>query len=621
MKRPSHRESINLMLKHYPSLFYLPSIRILLTASLLVRLPLGFLISLLAYPLANFSALSIWDILLKGIWAWFILSASILFSDYLISKLLLKEDLIFSSFNRVTFISLLSDTFFIVFAAIGLLLKCLHVEIYLRILFLGFYAALTFRLLVIDTISFAKKHIRVMLSVFQPTLFLLLSTLLVSLFEQRILNPYTTLYYSLSALIFSIIGVWLFKRSLDVEGEKLFGIPSLKVAKAFAANWAEDIREPLEEILEQLGEERIVSISTLAFRDKSTKRPKAIIVVPNIHPGPFKNIGSSLLPSMIKEALEKEFQCTVSVPHGISGHELDLSSQAENEKVIKSLIASLKELKDFSSRVTSFFMVEERGAKAGCQIFDNCAFITLTTSPESMEDLPPELNDAIVKKALEKGFSWAIVVDTHNCTDESSDVQRAIRFLEEAAYLALEKASLLKNAALNEMRVGAGSVHPEGLGLKEGMGPGGITAIIVETNGEKTAYVTIDGNNMASGLREEILSSLKELGIEHGEVFTTDTHAVSAIVLNKRGYHPIGEAIDHKIIIEEVKKAICVALENMAPAEVSWSRVDIPKIKVIGERRISELSLLTDNVIRKAKKNFIIFAILGALYMAVLLTI
>ena len=78
--------------------------------------------------------------------------------------------------------------------------------------------------------------------------------------------------------------------------------------------------------------------------------------------------------------------------------------------------------------------------------------------------------------------------------------------------------------------VGAATVFPKEFTLKDGMGTGGITAIVVQVEKQKTAYVVIDGNNMISGLREKILAALTSVGFDESEVFTTDTHAVSAIV-------------------------------------------------------------------------------------------
>ena len=81
------------------------------------------------------------------------------------------------------------------------------------------------------------------------------------------------------------------------------------------------------------------------------------------------------------------------------------------------------------------------------------------------------------------------------------------------------------------------------------------------------AYVVIDGNNMVSGLREEILTSLKGLGIEEGEVFTTDTHSVSALILGKQGYHPIGEAMDKRKLVDYIKQATLEATSKLEPVQ------------------------------------------------------
>ena len=36
------------------------------------------------------------------------------------------------------------------------------------------------------------------------------------------------------------------------------------------------------------------------------------------------------------------------------------------------------------------------------------------------------------------------------------------------------------------------------------------------------------------------------------EVFTTDTHAVSAVVVGPRGYHPVGEAMNPDRLIADI---------------------------------------------------------------------
>ena len=137
--------------------------------------------------------------------------------------------------------------------------------------------------------------------------------------------------------------------------------------------------------------------------------------------------------------------------------------------------------------------------------------------------------------------------------------------------------------------------------------------------GKVSAYVTIDGNNMVSGLRDKILYSLKDLGVDSGEVLTTDTHEVNAVVMTARGYHPLGEAIPHERLISYVKAAVVEALNNMEPTSVAWRAGGVPNVKVIGEKQIEELPFLADKSVHRAKRVAVpLFAVAGLVLIALL---
>ncbi|MCK5628913.1 DUF2070 family protein, partial [Candidatus Bathyarchaeota archaeon] len=164
--------------------------------------------------------------------------------------------------------------------------------------------------------------------------------------------------------------------------------------------------------------------------------------------------------------------------------------------------------------------------------------------------------------------------------------------------------SLREAASLptSSFKIGSATVFPEGFSLNDGMGPGGITVVVIEAVGQKTAYVVIDGNNMVSGLREQILSALKSIGFNDCEVFTTDTHAVSAVVFGRRGYHPIGEAIDDMKLIGCIEDTAKRASTNLETCKAGYLKIVVPEVKVIGKARLNSLSLLVDNALRRAKK-------------------
>jgi putative membrane protein len=382
------------------------------------------------------------------------------------------------------------------------------------------------------------------------------------------------------------------------------------------ASWAEDVNAPFERLFERFSQVSEVQVSALLFRD-SGKAVKALMIVPAFHPGPFKSVGSSGLPYMIQVEAESRIKnCLALVPHGLSGHDLDLATQAENQVVLERTL-KLIETSDFGAKATPSLHIKENGATVGCQIINGCALLTLTLAPETVEDLPPELNQMLINEAKNNGFSTAIAVDAHNSINGSFKIDEAIKPLREAAFASLQKASKLK---ATDFQIGVARETPKEFGLAEGMGPGGIAVLVIKVRDQTTAYVTIDGNNMITGLRQKILAALTEIGINEGEVFTTDTHVVNAVVLDARGYHPVGEAMNHDLFIDYVKRATRRALENLEPAEAAWATDTVSNVKVIGEQQIAAMSTLLDKAMKRARNLAItVFPLAAAILAALLL--
>jgi len=380
---------------------------------------------------------------------------------------------------------------------------------------------------------------------------------------------------------------------------KLLGTSSFRLVGAFTASWVVDYNEPLESFLDEIGTETDIRACLLVFEDRETHRPIGALATLGVHPGPFRYVGSSPLPALLKEALEAELGCPAAVPHGLSGHELNLTSRRECEKLILALISALRNLKGPYEGGSIMVRSEGRGAKASCQLFGPLAFITLTAAPETMEDLPPELESLITKRAQELGLEGAMVIDAHNSTDGPPDRTNLIGRFSSTALKALEEAVGLPRGGL---KVGMATVWPAEFSIEEGMGPGGITALAVEAPGQRAIYVVIDGNNMVAGLRERLLSELRALGFHDGEVMTTDTHVVSAQVLTERGYHPVGEAMDWDVLADYVKQVALSALKAMRPAVVRWATIEARGLKVFGAEQLERLCDLPVELMRAAKR-------------------
>ncbi|MEJ2281169.1 MAG: DUF2070 family protein [Candidatus Bathyarchaeota archaeon] len=533
-----------------------------------------------------------------------------LISDLIISHWPMKNDLIFN-YRRCSALSFFSSLILFAILIFGTFISIFlgAPNLWIKFFFLSISGALILRLLVFSITSFVGIKSALFSSLLQPILILLLVLAMGStiVYDVRL----QLLVYFTISLSIPILTVLTFKYFMDNIGKRDVGIGSSILFKAFLANWTEDLNAPLEKFFEQLGNEQDIRFSLLTFTAKD--RVKAAIIVPALHPGPFKNLGSSLLPYLIQTELQNKLNCVVSVPHGLVGHELDVSSQSENQRIVKNILNRVVSSK-YNSKATPLVRTENGDSKASCQIFGNCAFITLTTAPKTMEDLPPELDSFIVDEAKKCGF-FALAIDAHNSMDDSFDQDAVVASFRKASIDCLKKAIDLNFSSFS---LGAAAVRPSDFTVSEGMGAGGISVMVVNVAGQNIGYVTIDGNNMVSGLREKILVTLKDLGIDDGEVFTTDTHSVCGMIRSRRGYNLVGEAIDHTKLIQYIKKATSEAINNIEPVETSFQTEVIPKVKIIGEKQITELTVLADKTTERVKKLALTLFPLAAVFLFLL---
>ena len=590
-------------IKHYSSLFRLPSYS-----------KMALLLALLCFAGGTFSALIVFpfpESLMFGFALGCALFFVTLISDYATSSLILKRDVIYDV-RRATGLSTFSWGLWVFFIFLGVAVSPFFGVFWgVKLCLLGFPAVVILRLIALLSTSAVDSRKLFIASVTGPVFcyfFFMITWRLAGFY-----SPFFIVFL-VPAVLISVVSSALFTYMISQVGVGMLGVSGLAIFKAFLLNWIANLNEPFEKILEELGESHDVEVDLIAFGSKKSK-PKAIMVVPSVHPGPFKNVGSSLLPFMIKKSLEDKLQCTVCVPHGLLGHEFDLASQLQNEKMLKSIIGNIQF--GFSEDKASPFVTASDGrATACCQIFGGTVFVSLTLAPNTTEDLPQELGLFVRQEAKKLGLERCIVVNAHNSIDGAISIDEALASLRKVVVSCLEKAVSLKRLSFE---IGAATVFPREFSLRDGMGQGGITVVTVKVGEQKTAYIIIDGNNMISGLREKILSTLSSIGVDEGEVFTTDTHSVNAIVLSERGYHPIGEVMNREKLITYIKEATTKALNNIERVASTCQTITIPNVKVIGESLLEKLCLLIDKALKRAKVVAVpIFAVSGLFLMLIL---
>jgi predicted neutral ceramidase superfamily lipid hydrolase len=169
--------------------------------------------------------------------------------------------------------------------------------------------------------------------------------------------------------------------------------------------------------------------------------------------------------------------------------------------------------------------------------------------------------------------------------------------LAKSAKLAMKE---IKGTRLGTLSLGVAQKLPHDIPLRDGMGLGGIVVFWLKVGEESFVYVVFDSNNMARGLREEILAALKEMGAADGETMTSDTHMVNGIVSARLGYYPLGAATNSRVVVDHVKRIADEAKRNIEPVEASMSSSEI-EVRTLG---MSSLSHLMSFVLKTARLTF-----------------
>ncbi|MCJ7719013.1 DUF2070 family protein, partial [Candidatus Bathyarchaeota archaeon] len=268
---------MNSVVKHYASLFRLPSYEKVILLQALICVGCWVCSALILFR-------TIEGVLLGFSLGWLLFVIGFFF-DYLSNILVLRNDPIYD-LRRTSTVSLFSLGLWFLFILFGSAIGSLFgLSWWIRLVLLGFSGVLILRLIVFQSSSSTSLDRTVMMSLLQPFSCLLPFLLLWTQMGYTI-SLSMCFFLALSPII-SFFSARSFLFLLNRVGEQTLKIPALSLFKAFLLNWVVGLNAPFEEFLERLGEEQDVNVSLLKF---DANKPKVVIVVPSVHPGPFKNV-------------------------------------------------------------------------------------------------------------------------------------------------------------------------------------------------------------------------------------------------------------------------------------------------------------------------------------------
>jgi len=372
------------------------------------------------------------------------------------------------------------------------------------------------------------------------------------------------------------IAVWLFIIVVERPMKANFRVGPLEMANAFLAHLSEGSRK-LDDFFRSLGESVVVpQVSLLLHREG---KEEIFVTVPNVHPGPLGEIGGSNLPKILHGMLGSGSM----VFHGSASHDFNPVDEEEVRKVGSAVLAARPpSCPNTGCTVSARYRCGSVEVLA--QAFGDTILVAATRSPLVTEDLDFALGFAIMR-SCEKYFHHAAFIDAHNCMDTMADgVYPATELAME--YLGAADEACAATAKAAQARFSAGyAARALPFSRQEGFGDLGVQVLVIDTGGQKTAYVLFDGNNMHTGARDEIRRRLLAR-VDECEVMTTDTHVVNTI----SGRNQVGLRVPVDAFYPLVEEAVVEALADAAPASSAGATAWCRGIVVFGSQRISQIA-------------------------------
>ena len=532
------------------------------------------------------------DFLCGGIFGLTVLGITSIMSGALDQQVITALHGINIKMKHSMFLSGLSMTILGIFVLVGCILsRLIHVDIFVDFMLFGCGLVYGFNTLVFWATTKVRFTVAALTGFIQPVLIIAMYISISFLFVDTSFMGPIVLQVILKAFVASIIfviAIYAFIKIIASPFKKNLGIGVLDLLSLFIAHMNEGSNS-LEGLFENMSEAIDTIVTFVSF--KTDKGIKALFISPCVHPGPLGDLGGSNMPTL----LANKFDHFTMVAHGPSTHDFNPIAVSEIDKVEDSIRRGLEKV-EYCEKASKFVRYTSKKANIGVQFFNQGMIILSTFAPEAVDDIEFGVGLTMMTQSISHcKVKDSVIVDCHNSfTAESGEV---LPGNSEVFQLIDVIDSIDPKQGKYEVKIGCHADNMDDLDKNDGVGESGIKTMIIEVEGQRTAYVLFDANNMERGFRQEIIDAVSDLDIDEIEVMTTDTHTVNTI---SRGYNPIGIA-KRAEIIEYVKISIKEALNDLEKVEVGTGTEKIENLNTFGPKNSTELISTISSVVAVSK--------------------
>ncbi len=467
-----------------------------------------------------------------------------------------------------------------------------NMNLFFNSILFGCVIAFGFNILVILATTRIKLFNSFIIAIIQPLL--MIGMLIITSFLNNIdyifsLGYITTIFKVIIASVIFLIAIYAFISVVESPMKKNLGFGAMEILSYFILHMNEGTNT-IEQLFDNAGEaiDTLVGVASFRRLDGSIK---ALFLSPCVHPGPLGDIGGSNMPTI----LANSFDAFTMVAHGPSTHDFNPVSSDEIVKIEDAVRKALDNM-EYSPKASEFIRYSYKKANVGVQFFKNGTIMLSTLAPSGSDDIEYAVGlAAMIESQKELGTENNILVDCHNSFNEEKG---GVLPGNPELFQLIDTIKLIEPLDLeHDIKVGCYYTDLGGFDKHQGIGESGLKTMVVEVNGQRTAYVLFDSNNMELGYRETIFNAVEDLDIDEIEVMTTDTHTVNTL---SAGYNPVG-TVEKEKIIEFVKISINEAIKDLEPVEAGTNTERILNLKTFGPNNSTELISTISSIVAVSK--------------------
>ena len=401
-------------------------------------------------------------------------------------------------------------------------------------------------------------------------------------------------------IVFMFVG-YVILYIMDKPAKRELNLSGVDLLTAMVNQWMYDITKDGD--LKSTGVKKDIKVGILALRGR--KGYKAIFVNPEIHYGPFHDIGGSVATQRIGRKLEEEFRTVPFITHGAVGFEDNPVSTQQIYRMSNTIAEGVANLpkSSFKPSYGNISVGRDGPCSAiGVHMNDSC-ILALTKAPLVTEDISRDIGERFAGIARKK-FRNVMLIDAHNSRIESAQASELNGIQPDSKYVPMYERAIDKmlhnESAKRPLSFGASSERLSRIVKKHDMGEGYTSVGVFGFGRKKFCIMYFDANNMLPSFRAEVLGHLKERFGLDAEVCTTDTHSVNTIALPASNV--LGRETKPSEVIPTLDKLVASAIKSMEKVSCSYSSVEVKDFKVWGRGTEDALVKVSREVIRTGKR-------------------